>query len=88
MFLATKNSLCQYHAKQGFTAFVFFTFCSAVSWLVSHSIPDFMRFFELSLYGASIILYVMLLVWGIVVAARNLEKPIPIVGKRAANLPL
>ena len=88
MFFGTRNSLCQYHARQGFAAFVFFTLCSAFTWLFNHSVPTFISVLESLLYGASILLYVLLLVWGVIIASKDEEKPLPIIGKRAARLPL
>jgi uncharacterized membrane protein len=88
MFFGTRCTLCQYHARQGFAAFVFFTLCSAVVWLVNHSVPTFISIVESLLYGAVILMYAILLVWGAVTAAKSEEAPLPIIGKRAANLPL
>jgi len=88
MFLGTRSSLCQYHARQGFAAFVFFTLCSAITWLVNHSVPSFISAVEVVLYGAAILTYGVLLVCGVVTASKSEEAPLPIIGKRAANLPL
>jgi len=40
------------------------------------------------LYGASVFIYVLLLVYGVIAAAKSEEEPLPLIGKRAANLPL
>ena len=88
MFFGTQSSLCQYHARQGFAAFVFFTLCSAITWLVNHSVPSFISVVEGLLYGASVFIYVLLLGYGVIAAAKSEEEPLPLIGKRAANLPL
>ena len=88
MFFGTKCSLCQYHAKQGLAAFVFSAFCTAFTWFFNHSVPTFASFVETLLYSTCIIMYVFFLGWGIICAIQEIEKPLPLIGEKAANLPL
>ena len=88
MFLGAGDGLCRYHARQGFAAFVFFTLCSAAAWLLSQSIPTFIGFVVHLMYAACVGSYVYLLVRGARVAVRAEEKPLPLIGMRAENLPL
>jgi len=88
MFLKGKDEFCQFHAKQGLGAVVFFLITFISAWLIGNATPYFLRYVEWGLLILAAVLYILILFIGFLTAIRGKKKPIPFIGKKADNWPL